>query len=63
MGTKKLETYETPSCKVYDLELEAAVMSGSPNVERQADVTHENFTSGGGLDWNSWTNSGSATGN
>ena len=32
MGTKKLETYETPSCKVYDLELEAAVMATSPNI-------------------------------
>lgn len=54
MGTKKLETYETPSCKVYDLELEAAVMVGS-NIPKETTVTHEGFTSGGGLNWDSWT--------
>lgn len=57
MGTKKLETYETPSCKVYDLELEAAVMSGSIT-SKETNVKHEGFTSGGGLDWNSWQSSG-----
>lgn len=57
MGTKKLETYETPSCKVYDLELEAAVMSGSIT-RQETNVTHEGFTSGGGLDWDSWQSSG-----
>lgn len=57
MGTKKLETYETPSCKVYDLELEAAVMSGSITPQ-ETNVTHESFTSGGGLDWDSWQSSG-----
>lgn len=57
MGTKKLETYETPSCKVYDLELEAAVMSGSITPQ-ETNVTHEGFTSGGGLDWDSWQSSG-----
>lgn len=57
MGTKKLETYETPSCKVYDLELEAAVMSGSIT-SQETNVKHEGFTSGGGLDWNSWQSSG-----
>lgn len=57
MGTKKLETYETPSCKVYDLELEAAVMSGSITPQ-ETKVTHEGFTSGGGLDWDSWQSSG-----
>ena len=55
MGTKKLETYETPSCKVYDLELEAAVMATSPNTSQKTNVTHEGFTPGGGLDWDSWT--------
>lgn len=54
MGTKKLETYETPSCKVYDLELEAAVMTGS-NITKETIVTHEGFTSGGGLSWDTWT--------
>lgn len=54
MGTKKLETYETPSCKVYDLELEAAVMAGS-NIHEETTVTHEGFTSGGGLSWDTWT--------
>lgn len=54
MGTKKLETYETPSCKVYDLELEAAVMSGSIT-SKETNVTHEGFTSGGGLSWDTWT--------
>ena len=54
MGTKKLETYETPSCKVYDLELEAAVMAVS-NISKETTVTHEGFTSGGGLSWDSWT--------
>lgn len=58
MGTKKLETYETPSCKVYDLELEAAVMTGSPITPQETNVKHESFTSGGGLDWNSWQSSG-----
>ncbi len=59
MGTKKLETYETPSCKVYDLELEAAVMATSPNnISKKTNVTHESFTSGGGLDWDSWQSSG-----
>ena len=57
MGTKKLETYETPSCKVYDLELEVAVMATSPNISKE-NVTHEGFTSGGGLDWDSWQSSG-----
>lgn len=54
MGTNKLETYETPSSKVYDLELEAAVMAGS-NISQETTVTHEGFTSGGGLSWDSWT--------
>lgn len=57
MGTKKLETYETPSCKVYDLELEAAVMTGSPNTPQETNVKHEGFTSGGGLNWDSWSGS------
>lgn len=57
MGTNKLETYETPSCKVYDLELEAAVMVGSPNTPQETNVTHEGFTSGGGLNWDSWSGS------
>lgn len=56
MGTKKLETYETPSCKVYDLELEAAVMSASI-IPQETNVTHEGFTSGGGLNWDSWSGS------
>lgn len=59
MGTKKLETYVSPSCKVYDLELEAAVMSTSPTtILQETNVTHEGFTSGGGLDWDSWQSSG-----
>lgn len=59
MGTKKLETYVSPSCKVYDLELEAAVMSTSPTtIFQETNVTHEGFTSGGGLDWDSWQSSG-----
>lgn len=56
MGTKKLETYVSPSCKVYDLELEAAVMVGSL-IHEKTSVTHEGFTSGEGLNWDSWQSS------
>ena len=30
-------------------------MATSPNTSQETEVTHEGFTSGGGLNWNTWT--------
>lgn len=54
METQKQDTYIAPSCEVYKLELESAVL-GASNEPQKASVYHEGFTSGESLNWDDWT--------